>query len=249
MNAVMPIFFGFHRFRSLINVYIFCGAKIAKFDKIPVWSALEPVKINWKRDRTMTQVKPQPKFKTIEEYLDYDDGTDKRYELVNGELIELPNENPINNTIAMLLVSYFLQLSISPYRLAIGHQIEVESSEVSARQPDLIVHTEASIRALLSGDRIIRLEMPAPLLVVEVVSPGSPSSENYQRDYVEKPREYAARGIPELWQIDSSRSIVNVLELVNGAYRSRPFGGNDSILSPQFPSLQLTAAQILTVQL
>ncbi|BAU15870.1 hypothetical protein LEP3755_64360 (plasmid) [Leptolyngbya sp. NIES-3755] len=195
----------------------------------------------------MTQTKPQ--FRTIDEYLDYDDGTGKRYELVNGELVEFPNENPINNTIASILFAAFLTLGIPAYRLVIGHQIEVESSEVSARQPDLIVHTDESIRALLSDDRIIRLGMPVPQLVVEVVLPGGPSSENYQRDYVEKPREYAARGIGELWQIDPSRSVVNVLELVNGAYQSRPFAGDDSILSPQVPNLQLTAAQLLAVQL
>lgn len=196
----------------------------------------------------MTQTRPQLRFRTIEEYLDYDNGTDKCYELVNGELVELPNENPINSTIATMLVIALAALGIPPYRLAIGHQIEVESGEVSARQPDLIVHTEESIRALLSGDRIIRLGMPAPLLVVEVVSPGGPRSDNYQRDYIEKPREYAARGIPELWQIDPSRAVVNVLELVNGAYQSRPFGGDDPIVSPQLPNLDLTAAQLLAVQ-
>lgn len=195
----------------------------------------------------MTQAKPQ--FKTIEDYLDYDDGTETRYELVNGELVELPTEDPINPTIAAVLFAAFLALGMPPYRLAIGHQIEVESAEVSARQPDLIVHTEESIRALLSGAKIIRLSMPVPLLVVEVVSPGPPSSKNYRRDYIEKPREYAARGIAELWQIDPSRSVVNVLELVDGAYQSRPFGGDDPILSPQFPNLQLTAAQVLAVQL
>lgn len=191
----------------------------------------------------MTQAKPR--FKTIEEYLDYDDGTETRYELVNGELVELPSGDPINPTIAAMLFAAFLALGIRPRRLAIGHQIEVESSEVSARQPDLIVHTDASINALLSGERIIRLGMPVPQLVVEVVSPGSPSSKNYQRDYVEKPKEYAARGIPELWQIDPNRAVVNVLELVNGAYQSRPFAGDDPILSPQFPTLQLTASGIL----
>jgi Uma2 family endonuclease len=194
----------------------------------------------------MTQAKPR--FRTLEDYLDYDDGTDTRYELVNGELVELPNEDPINPTIAALLMITFSALGIRPRRLAIGHQIEVESDTVSARQPDLVVHTAESIQALLSGERIIRLGMPAPLLVVEVVSPGSPSSQNYQRDYVEKPREYAARGIPELWQIDPSRAVVQVLELVNGAYQSRPFHGDDRILSPQFPNLQLTAAQILAAE-
>ncbi len=192
----------------------------------------------------MTQVKPR--FRTIEEYLDYDDETDTRYELVNGELVELPTEDPINSTIAMVLAFAFGALGIRPRCLAIGHQIEVESGEVTVRQPDLIVHSEASLSAVLSGEKILRLGMPVPLLVVEVVSPGSSNSKNYQRDYVEKPREYAARGIPELWQVDPSRAVVNVLERVNGAYQSRPFGGDDLIISPQFPNLQLTANQVLS---
>ncbi|NJN49181.1 MAG: hypothetical protein HC805_04565 [Alkalinema sp. RL_2_19] len=41
--------------------------------------------------------------------------------------------------------------------------------------------------------------MPVPQLVVEVVSPGEPGEKNYDRDYVEKRCEYAARGIAEYW--------------------------------------------------
>jgi len=192
----------------------------------------------------MTQA--SPRFRTIEEYLDYDDGTDTHYELVNGELVALPNEEPINNTIATVLLSCFLQLGISPYRLAIRHQIEVESSEATARQPDLVVHTEESIDAVLSGvERLVRRNMPVPLLVVEVVSSGKVGSSNYNRDYVEKPREYAARGIAEFWRIDPGRAVVTVLCLKNGAYQLRDFRGDDRIVSRTFPNLQLTAEQIL----
>lgn len=42
---------------------------------------------------------------------------------------------------------------------------------------------------------LITLAMPNPVLVVEVVSPGNENIPNYQRDYEEKPKEYAARGI------------------------------------------------------
>ena len=41
---------------------------------------------------------------TLEEYLTYDDGTDARYELVNGELVEMPSESDVNNAIAILLI-------------------------------------------------------------------------------------------------------------------------------------------------
>ena len=50
----------------------------------------------------MTQAKPR--FRTIEEYLNYDDGSDRRYELVDGELSELPNEDPRNLLIARFLL-------------------------------------------------------------------------------------------------------------------------------------------------
>lgn len=192
----------------------------------------------------MTQAKPR--FRTIEEYLDYDDGTDARYELVNGELVVLPNEDPINSTIATVLVVAFSILGIPPYRLAIGHQIEVESSEVTARQPDLVVHTEESADAVLSGaERLVRRDMPVPLLVVEVVSPGKVGSANYNRDYLEKPREYAARGVVEFWRVDPGRAVVTVLSLKQGVYQAQDFRGDDRIISPKFSNIQLTAEQIL----
>lgn len=33
---------------------------------------------------------------TIDEYLAYDDGTDTRYELMDGELLEIPIESNVN---------------------------------------------------------------------------------------------------------------------------------------------------------
>jgi len=52
---------------------------------------------------------------TLEEYLDYDDGTDTRYELVNGELAEVPSESDLNNLIAVYLLAEFLRFM--PVRL------------------------------------------------------------------------------------------------------------------------------------
>ena len=41
---------------------------------------------------------------TLREYLDYDNGTDIRYELEDGVLVEMGAENPLNPSIAMMLV-------------------------------------------------------------------------------------------------------------------------------------------------
>jgi len=193
----------------------------------------------------MTQAKQR--FRTIEEYLGYDDGTDTRYELVNGELVEMPPENPLNRKIASFLFAAFIRLGVSEDLLAIGTQIAVTSSEnISARQPDLVVHSSESNTALegVKSD-LITQGMPNPALVIEVVSLGDPGDKNYDRDYIHKPKEYATRNIPEFWQIDPSRSVVIVLNLKDGAYQAREFRGSDRVLSPTFPNLQLTAEQIL----
>lgn len=51
----------------------------------------------------MTQAKPR--FAAFVEYLSYNDGTDKLYELFNGELIELPPESRENVGIINFFVS------------------------------------------------------------------------------------------------------------------------------------------------
>ncbi len=48
---------------------------------------------------------------TLEEYLNYDDGTDTRYELVDGELIAMPTESDLNDRIATFLFAYFCNLA------------------------------------------------------------------------------------------------------------------------------------------
>jgi Uma2 family endonuclease len=186
--------------------------------------------------------------KSIEEYLDYEDGTDTRYELVDGVLVEMAPESPLNILIARFLLVSFIQMGIPIERVGDKQQIAVTSAQVTAREPDLTVHSEGSAIAILTQKKaLLGLDMPNPLLVIEVVSPGEPGSKNYDRDYVEKPREYAARGIPEFWQVDPDRAVVTVLWLENGVYRPREFRGSDRVSSPTFPELALTAEQILNV--
>ncbi|BAU11520.1 hypothetical protein LEP3755_20190 [Leptolyngbya sp. NIES-3755] len=192
----------------------------------------------------MTQTKTR--FASIEEFLAYDDGTNTRYELVDGVLVDMGTESTTNTIIAGFLFATFLQLGIPAYRIGFKQMIAVSSSRVTARDPDLMVHSEGSFAAIEGlPQALISAEAPAPLAVIEIVSPGNSGSANYNRDYLEKPQEYAARGIPEFWRIDPERSIVTTMKLEDGAYQSRDFRGNDAIVSQTFPNLQLTAEQIL----
>jgi Uma2 family endonuclease len=184
---------------------------------------------------------------TLEDFLAYDDGTDRRYELVDGVLVEMGAESPINTWIVMFLIGQFLRLNIPEYQLGIKQLIQVDSVYVTARDPDLIVHTEDSATAFGDGrkEACLTLNDPNPSIVIEAVSLGPESTDNYQRDYVQKLREYAQRGIPEMWQIDPERSWVKIGTLVDGTYRFEMCMGNDAIISPSCPGLALTAAQVL----
>ncbi|MCY6489699.1 Uma2 family endonuclease [Leptolyngbya sp. GGD] len=192
----------------------------------------------------MTQAKLR--FSTIEEYLAYDDGTDTRYELVDGVLVNMGSEKRLNEKIALWLLSQFLQV-VSIDLIARGTQIAVKSSSVTARNPDLMILTEDLDQMLSQQNQsLITANMPAPVLIVEVVSPGEPGSENYDRDYIDKRREYAERGILEYWIIDPARSVVTVLRLDGKQYQEvGQFQDSDIVLSPSFPQLNLTAMQIL----
>ncbi len=83
------------------------------------------------------------------------------------------------------------------------------------RQPDLTVmlpeHIELMEKRGKMAISITRPVMPPPLLVVEVVSPyNSGETENFSRDYIEKPQQYSLRGIPEYWIIDPQQQQIEV---------------------------------------
>jgi Uma2 family endonuclease len=179
---------------------------------------------------------------TLSEYLAYDDGTDTRYELVDGELVEMPPETNRNNLISLYLLSELLKLV--PIQL-ICHkdtEIVVTGNRPRVRLPDLMILTEELLAAIGGKRATITQDMPSPALVIEVVSPGKA---NEDRDYRYKRSEYAARGIPEYWIVDPGKAQVTVLTLVDGLYEEAVFQGRERITSVTFPVLTLAAAQVL----
>ena len=181
---------------------------------------------------------------TFEQYLEYDDGTDNRYELCDGELVKVPPESLLNGRIARFLFLEFIHLV--GFDRVIPHVAELQVvGKTQNRFPDLVVVEEIHIE-LLEKRQTITLDMPPPQLVVEVVSPyRNQKDENYQRDYVDKVHQYQERGIPEYWIVDPQAQLVTVLVLVNGSYQATEFSGGQRIVSRTFPGLELTAAQIL----
>ncbi len=189
----------------------------------------------------------KPRFTSFADYLDYDDGTDHRYELIDGELVVLPPESEPNDFIANYLMVVLANSGCVPLRLIKVHTCELEVPVLSPkdpqnRYPDLVVL--APVHLNLTQRRLtITLDMPTPQLVVEVMSPGK---SNRDRDTHRKPAQYAARGIPEYWLIDPQARSMTVFALGEGRYDLvGVFAGSDRILSPTLSTFELTVEQAL----
>lgn len=151
---------------------------------------------------------------SFEEYLAYDDGTDSRYELVNGKL-ELRNPQPFRH----LLISKFIELAFETQIKRLGlpwlcfREAGVRTGWRKSRLPDVYVVTAEQVMEFLDEPAVCQ---SAPILVVEVVSPDS-----VKRDYRYKRSEYAALEIPEYWIVDPIESKITILLLEDGLYEEK----------------------------
>jgi Uma2 family endonuclease len=186
----------------------------------------------------MVQLKQR--FNSFEDYLAYDDGSDNLYELFNGELIEVPPESGFNVEIATCLLLQFAHLV--GYQRVRGHGLELEvRGEPRNRFPDLTVIGEEHV-ALLKLRNTIRLTMPPPLLVVEIVSPGEVQR---NRDYVAKRIQYQDLCIPEYWIVNPEEETVLVLELRDSTYvEAQSLRGNTILESAQVGRLNISARDL-----
>jgi Uma2 family endonuclease len=175
---------------------------------------------------------------SFEEYLAYDDGTDIRYELVNGQL------EPMNPpTFRHLFIAKFVEQKFDSEIARCNlpwlcfREAGVRTGWRKSRLTDIYVLRTDQIAGMIDQSAVCQT---SPLLVVEVVSPDS-----IKRDYRYKRSEYAALEISEYWIVDPLDSKVSVLLWDDGLYEELIFTGNQIITSKAFPDLKLTVGQIL----
>lgn len=175
---------------------------------------------------------------TFEEYLVYDDGTDNRYELEDGELILMNPPTGRHALIIYFLINTFVaEITRLQLLWAALQIIGVRTAPRRSRLPDICVVPFEVIRDKLDTSAVIET---GAVLAVEIVSPDS-----VKRDYRFKRAEYASFGIPEYWIIDPTAQKVSLLLLVEGLYEETIYQGDDQIQSQTFPELTLTVNQIL----
>ncbi|MBW4523339.1 MAG: Uma2 family endonuclease [Scytolyngbya sp. HA4215-MV1] len=183
-------------------------------------------------------------------------GDNDRYELIDGELIEMEPTGPHEKVAAFLGRKLNVQIDRQdlPYFIPFRCLIKPLAPGTGFR-PDVIVLDERALanEPLWASEPVITLGSSIKL-VVEVVST------NWQNDYARKVEDYSAIGIPEYWIVDylglggrdyigdPKQPLVAVYTLdATGNHYQKPIQlrGSDRIASLCFPDLELSAAQVL----
>ena len=186
---------------------------------------------------TTTQKNPY----SFEEYLKYDDNSDNRYELVDGQL-ELMNPPTFRHILICDFIRDALKAEIKRLQLPWLSIREggIRTGWRKSRIADVYVTNKEDIINSLDESGV--LETP-PILIVEVVSPDS-----VKRDYRYKRSEYAALGINEYWIVDPASQKITVLLLDEGLYEETVFTENQEIVSATFTEIKLTPNQIFIAE-
>ncbi len=189
----------------------------------------------------------------LKEFVEFDDGYNTRYELVDGMLVEMSLGTTKHGGVIRRLAKRIEQVAeqqgsdwIAVQGL-VGIETAIDKGESNVRIPDVTVMAEAQWNAMesRSGSATIFQGEPAPIIAIEVLSPSTKST-----DLTDKRQEYARRGILEYWLINPKNDSFTVLRLEGSRYiEVGIYKGDEAIVSPTFPGLNLTAAQVLRVKL
>ena len=185
-------------------------------------------------------------------------GGDNRYELIDGEVFNLEPTGQHEEVAALITAKICVQidqLSLPWFVLQRG-LFRPSNVSITAFRPDVMVvdRTEVAKESLWQEQSIITMGSSIKF-VAEVVS------SNWQNDYARKVEDYAALGIPEYWIADylglggirhigkPKQPTLSICTLVDGEYEINLFRGNDAIVSPTFPNLNLMAGQVLNARM
>ncbi|MEG5040800.1 MULTISPECIES: Uma2 family endonuclease [unclassified Microcoleus] len=183
----------------------------------------------------------------------YPENSEHRYELHNGEILEIPkatgkpskmagfSARKVGTEIECLNLPYFIpkECVIKPMRQESGYE------------PDIIVLNEQAIGNEPRWEKLLIITMGLSVpLIVEV------TTTNWGDDYALNLEAYESMGIQEYWIVDylglgGRRFIGNpkqptfsVYQLIDGEYPLKLFRRGECIESPTFPELKLTAQQV-----
>ena len=182
-----------------------------------------------------TRAIPNPIIKfTYEDYLNTLE--DKRYELLEGELVALSSPEEFHQSVSIQLGTKLVRFAVEHSLGRIYHApFDVVLSNTDVVQPDLI---------FVSNDRADIITpaniQGAPDLVVEILSPSTAT-----RDKTFKRSLYARHGITEYWMVDLTEKTITVLRLGERGFEDvDTYSEGETLTSPTLQGFTLNLDEI-----
>lgn len=195
---------------------------------------------------------------TFEEFLAWDDGSGRSFELVQG--VAMPLSEPtakhedVVDGLCRLLVNHCKELDL-PYVPRQGKQVRLSNAPgepESSRKADIVIFAKEEWQRMRQSTASAAAYIPPPLLI-EVVST------NWRDDYRIKLNEYEALGIVEYWIVDYAglggvqyigspkQPTVTINFLIDGEYHANRYQKDQKVVSPMLPKLLVTTEQIISM--
>jgi Uma2 family endonuclease len=181
-------------------------------------------------------------------------GDNPRYELADGELIDMEPTGPHEAVGGKLATKLGIAITNAQFPWFIPRTCLIRpfAEIATARRPDIVVLDETVLHhePFWEYEPVIALGQSIKL-VVEVVST------NWETDYARKVEEYALLGIPEYWIVDyrglggvvfigkPKQPTFTVCQLIGEDYIQKKYRLGEFIKSSLFPSLQLRLDDVI----
>jgi len=196
---------------------------------------------------------------TFEEFLTWDDGSGRDFELLDGVPMPLSEPNANHEDLIERLCTYLeahcLEMALT-YVSRQSKQVRLKTEpdeKEKSRKADIVIFTKEEWQRMKGNSSSAAAYIPPPG-VIEVVST------NWKDDYLTKLAEYEDLGVLEYIIVDYAafggirfigspkQPTITIYQLENGEYLpGNIFRGQDRIESRLFPNLTLTAEQIFAM--
>jgi Uma2 family endonuclease len=179
--------------------------------------------------------RPRIKF-TVDDYMTTPE--DKRYQLLDGELVLAPAPGDKHQAILGELFVNLHQFAVqSNLGVVLIAPYDVVLSNYDVVQPDILFVFNERVRLITEANI-----QGAPDLVVEILSP---ATEQYDRGY--KRTLYSRHGVQEYWIVDPSDETVEVLtETDQGLTLTATYSRNEALVLPLLSGLSIDLDQIFS---
>lgn len=163
-----------------------------------------------------------------------DDG--KRYELIDGVLVEMPGPSWMHGAIVVVLLNLlYTHVRLHyPGGTVLTAPVDVWLSDYRVVQPD-ILYVRPGRPSLFAQPPAVR---GAPDLVAEVLSPSNP-----EHDLLTKYAIYEQAGVPEYWILNREAATIRINVLRDGRYVERPLE-NGLATSEVLPGFEVDVAAL-----